>query len=51
MYGAGVYCTYKLEDSIHNVKTKPEYGDCIVKMFLIVGFMMGMVAIYYGVWM
>lgn len=38
MYGAGVYCTYKLEDSIHNVKTKPEYGDCIVKMFLIGGF-------------
>ncbi len=38
MYGAGVYCTYRLEDSIHNVKTKPEYGNCIVKMFLIGGF-------------
>jgi len=38
MYGAGVYCTYKLEDSVYNLKTKPEYGDCIVKMFLIGGF-------------
>lgn len=38
MYGAGVYCTNKLSDSIHNVKTKPEYGDCIVKMYLIGGY-------------
>lgn len=38
MYGPGVYCTYKLEDTIYNVKTKPEYGDCIMKMFLIGGF-------------
>ena len=38
MYGPGVYCTVKLGDTIHNVKTKPEYGDCIVKMRLIGGF-------------
>lgn len=38
MYGPGVYCTFNLQDSIHNVKTKPEYGDCIVKMRLVGGF-------------
>lgn len=38
MYGPGVYCTFKLSDTIHNVKTKPEYGDCIVSMRLIGGF-------------
>ena len=38
MYGPGVYCTFNLQDSIHNVKTKPEYGDCIVSMRLIGGF-------------
>lgn len=38
MYGPGVYCTFNLKDSIHNVKTKPEYGNCIVQMRLIGGF-------------
>lgn len=38
MYGPGVYCTFNLEDSINNVKTKPEYGDCIVEMRLAGGF-------------
>ena len=38
MYGPGVYCTFKLNDTIHNVKTKPEYGDCIVTMRLVGGF-------------
>ena len=37
-YGPGVYCTFRLSDTIHNVKTKPEYGDCIVKMRLLDGF-------------
>lgn len=38
MYGPGVYCTFNLQDSINNVKTKPEYGNCIVQMKLIGGF-------------
>lgn len=38
MYGPGVYCTFNLRDSITNVKTKPEYGDCIVAMRLLGGF-------------
>lgn len=38
MYGPGVYCTFNLNDSIENVKTKPEYGNCIVQMRLIGGF-------------
>lgn len=38
MYGPGVYCTFKLSDSIHNVQTKPEYGDCIIAMKLLNGF-------------
>lgn len=38
MYGPGVYCTFNLEDSIHNVRTKPEYGDCIVEMRLVGSF-------------
>ena len=38
MYGPGVYCTFRLEDSIYNCKTKPEYGNCIIKMKLIDGF-------------
>lgn len=38
MYGPGVYCTFKLSDSIHNVETKPEYGDCIVMMKLVGGY-------------
>ena len=38
MYGPGVYCTFNLEDSINNVKTKAEYGDCIVEMRLAGGF-------------
>ena len=38
MYGPGVYCTFSLKDTIENVKTKPEYGDCIVKMRLLGGF-------------
>ena len=38
MYGPGVYCTFNLKDSIVNVKTKPEYGDCIVLMKLLGGF-------------
>lgn len=38
MYGPGVYCTFNLRDSIENVKTKPEYGNCIMSMRLIDGF-------------
>ena len=38
MYGPGVYCTVRLADTIENVKTKPEYGNCIIKMRLIGGF-------------
>lgn len=38
MYGPGVYCTFRLADSIHNVKTKSEYGDCIVEMRLVGSF-------------
>lgn len=38
MYGPGVYCTLTLSDTIHNVKTKPHYGDCIIMMRLIGGF-------------
>lgn len=38
MYGPGVYCTFRLEDSINNVRTKPEYGNCIIEMRLIGGF-------------
>lgn len=38
MYGPGVYCTFRLSDSINNVKTKPEYGNCIVQMRLVGGF-------------
>lgn len=38
MYGPGVYCTFNLADSINNVKTKPEYGNCIVEMRLVGGF-------------
>lgn len=38
MYGPGVYCTFNLKDSIENVKTKPEYGDCIISMRLVGGF-------------
>lgn len=38
MYGKGVYTTWSLPDTIHNVQTKPEYGDCIMKMYLIGGF-------------
>ena len=38
MYGPGVYCTYLCSDTIYNVKTKPEYGDCIIKMKLVGGF-------------
>ena len=38
MYGPGVYCTFNLEDSINNVRTKPEYGNCIVEMRLVGGF-------------
>ena len=37
MYGPGVYCTLSLKGTIYNVKTKPEYGNCIVKMRLIGG--------------
>lgn len=38
MYGPGVYCTFNLRDSVENVKTKPEYGNCIVQMRLVGGF-------------
>ena len=38
MYGPGVYCTFLLNDSIYNVKTKPIYGDCIIQMRLIGGY-------------
>ena len=38
MYGPGVYCTFNLRDSINNVQTKPEYGDCIIAMRLVGGF-------------
>lgn len=38
MYGPGVYCTFNLRDSINNVKTKPEYGNCIIQMKLVGGF-------------
>lgn len=38
MYGPGVYCTFLLNDSINNVKTKPEYGNCIIEMRLVGGF-------------
>lgn len=38
MYGPGVYCTFNLRDSIENVKTKPEYGNCIMSMRLVGGF-------------
>ena len=38
MYGPGVYCTFRLSDSINNVKTKPEYGNCIIEMRLSGGF-------------
>lgn len=38
MYGPGVYCTYLFSDTVRNVKTKPLYGDCIIKMKLVGGF-------------
>ena len=38
MYGPGVYCTFLLSDSIHNVKTKPEYGNCLTAMRLVGGY-------------
>lgn len=38
MYGPGVYCTFRLEDSVNNVRTKPEYGNCIIEMRLVGGF-------------
>jgi len=37
-YGPGVYCTTNLKDTIYNVRTKPQYGDCIIKMKLADGF-------------
>ena len=27
MYGSGVYTTYSYNDTIENLKTKPEYGN------------------------
>lgn len=38
MYGPGVYTTYDFKDTVFNLRTKPEYGDCIMCMKLVNGF-------------
>ena len=38
MYGAGVYTTYSYNDTIINLKTKPEYGNSIMRMRVEGGF-------------